>query len=75
MSTRRESVQRLPPEGGIVCEGCKKVVRFRFVRSKPCKTQPGRMVAYLECPVCGHKATQIRIIRRQHPRKRYIYVG
>ena len=69
-----EKVQRLPPEGGVVCEGCKNLVKFRLVRSKPCKTQPGRMIAYLVCPVCGHKATQIRVIRRSRTRKRYIYV-
>ena len=74
MSTRRESVQRLPPEGGVVCEGCKKVVRFKMRASKPCKNQPGRMIAYLFCPICGHKATQIRIIRRPRKRKRYVYV-
>lgn len=74
MSTRADSVQRLPPEGGIVCDGCGNVVRFRFVRSKACKTQPGRMIAYLVCPVCGHKATQVRIVRRSRPRKRYVYV-
>jgi len=68
-----EKVQRLPPEGGAVCEGCGNVVLFRFVRSKPCATQPGHVIAYLECPRCGHKATQIRIARRAHRHIRYIY--
>lgn len=70
---KRDSVQRLLPEGGVICEGCGKVVKFRLVRSKPCKTQPGRMIAYLACPVCGHKATQIRIARRARKHIRYIY--
>ena len=70
---KKSTVQRLLPEGGVVCEGCGKVVRFRFVRSKPCKTQPGRMIAYLECPRCGHKATQIRVARRSRKHIRYVY--
>lgn len=69
-----EKVQRLPPEGGVVCDGCKNVVRFKMRASKPCKNQPGHMIAYLYCPICGHKATQIRIIRRSRTRKRYVYV-
>ena len=73
MSTTRESVQRLPPEGEVICEGCKNVVKFRLVRSKPCRTQPGRMIAYLTCPVCGHKATQIRVARRSRKHIRYVY--
>ncbi len=68
-----EKVQRLPPDCGVVCEGCGNVVLFRFVRSKPCATQSGRVIAYLECPRCGHKATQIRIARRAHRHIRYIY--
>ena len=73
MSTRRESVQRLLPEGGVICDGCRNLVKFRFVRSKPCRTQPGRMIAYLVCPVCGHKATQIRVARRARKHIRYVY--
>ncbi len=73
MSTKDEKVQRLPPEGGHFCDGCKKLVRFKLRRSKPCKTQPGRMIAYLYCPLCGHKATQIRVMRRSRKHVRYVY--
>ena len=73
MSTKGEKVQRLPPEGGVVCEGCQNVVRFKLRATKPCKTQPGRVIAYLFCPICGHKATQIRVARRANRHIRYIY--
>ena len=73
MSTKGETVQRLPPEGGNICDGCKNLVKFRLVRSKPCKTQPNRMIAYLACPICGHKATQIRVARRARKHIRYVY--
>lgn len=73
MSTKADSVQRLPPEGGNICDKCHNLVHFRLVRSKPCKTMPGRMIAYLACPVCGHRATQIRVARRSRTRPRYVY--
>ena len=73
MSTPK--VQRLPPEGGNFCDGCKNLVKFRLRTTKPCKSQPGRMIAYLYCPICGQKATQIRVIRRSKRRPRYVYEG
>ena len=73
MSTKDDSVQRLPPEGGNFCDGCKNLVKFQLVRSRPCKAQPGRMVAYLRCPVCGHNATQVRFARRSRKHRIYIY--
>jgi len=73
MSTKADSVQRLPPEGGNFCDGCNNLVKFQLVRSKPCKAQPGRMIAYLRCPVCGHKATQVRVARRSRKHRIYIY--
>jgi uncharacterized Zn finger protein (UPF0148 family) len=71
--TKRDSVQRLLPEGGVICEGCGNVVKFKLRSSKPCRTQPGRMIAYLYCPICGHKATQIRVARRARKHIRYVY--
>lgn len=73
MSTKAEKVQRLPPEGGHICDGCKKLVKFKLRTTKPCKSRPGRMIAYLYCPLCGHKATQVRVIRRSKIRPRYVY--
>lgn len=75
MSMKDEAVQRLPPEGGHFCDGCKQLVKFRLVRSRPSKTWPGRMIAYLACPLCGHRATQIRVVRRSKKRPRYVYEG
>ena len=66
-------VQRLPPEGGHICDGCKNLVKFKLRTTKPCKSWPGRMIAYLYCPLCGHKATQMRVIRRSKSRPRYVY--
>ena len=68
-----EKIQRLPPEGGNICDGCKKLVKFKVVRTKPSKTSPGRVIAYLVCPVCGHKATQMRVMRRSRKRRTYVY--
>ena len=75
MSTKADSVQRLPPEGGHFCDGCKQLVKFKVRRTRPCATRPGRMIAYLYCPVCGHKATQVRVARRSRKRPRYVYDG
>ena len=66
-------IQRLPPEGGNICDECKNLVKFKVVRTKPSKTFPGRVIAYLVCPVCGHKATQMRVMRRSRKRKTYVY--
>jgi len=73
MSMKGEKVQRLPPEGGNFCDGCKQLVKFKLRATKPCKTMPGRMIAYLYCPVCGHKATQVRVARRSRKRITYVY--
>lgn len=73
MSTKDDKIQRLPPEGGNFCDGCGELVKFKLVRTKPSKTWPGKVIAYLCCPRCGHKATQIRFVRRRRPR--YVYVG
>ena len=66
-------VQRLPPEGETICDGCGNAVRFKVRATKLCKTRPGSMIAYLVCPVCGQKATQVRQARRR--RARYVYVS
>ena len=73
MSTKNDDVQRLPPEGDHVCNGCGNLVWFRIVRTKPSKTRPGRMIAYLVCPICGQKATQMRVVHRPRKRRTYIY--
>lgn len=56
--------QRLPPEGAYHCERCKNLVVFRTVRTKPSRTLEGKMIAYLVCPTCGHRATQMRFRKR-----------
>ena len=56
-------IQHMPPEGGNICDGCKRLVRFKLRTTKPSKTWPGKRIAYLYCPLCGHKATQIRFSR------------
>ena len=75
MSTSSD-VQRLPPENGTRCDSCGNVVVFKLRKSKPCATAPGKMIAYLCCPICGHQATQIRLARRARKarrRRRYVY--
>lgn len=56
--------QRLPPEGAYHCEGCGRLVPFRVVRTCASKTDARKVYAYLECPACGHRATQSRWRRR-----------
>lgn len=60
----RPAAQRLPPEGAHFCDGCGELVIFRVVRTRTCATWPGKRIAYLTCPLCGHRATQIRFSRR-----------
>ncbi|MDE3276644.1 MAG: hypothetical protein PUJ80_11560 [Verrucomicrobiota bacterium] len=62
-----DAVQRLPPEGTYTCAGCGREVVFRVVQSKRVRRKPGMSYAYLACPLCGHRATQLRSSRRFPP--------
>lgn len=57
-------IQRLPPEGMLECSRCHELVVFRLVRTVRVSGDPGRVYAYLKCPVCGALATQMRNARR-----------
>ena len=59
----RPDIQHMPPEGGNFCDGCKRLVRFKLRTTKPSKSFPGKRIAYLYCPIFGHKATQLRFER------------
>ena len=56
--------QRLPPEGAHFCDGCKALVVFKVRRTRTCASWPGKRIAYLYCPRCGHRAIQIRFSRK-----------
>lgn len=56
---RRDAVQRLPPDRGVVCRGCGAAVRFRVVSSVPARS--GGRYEYLVCPICGQRATRMRL--------------
>jgi hypothetical protein len=62
MSSRdgRRKVQRLAPESLVECECCRELVVFRLVRTVKVAAEPNRVYAYLECPSCGARATQMR---------------
>ena len=62
MSSRdgRRKVQRLAPESLVECENCRELVVFRLVRTVRVASEPDRVYAYLECPNCGARATQMR---------------
>lgn len=61
----RPDIQHMPPEGGNFCDGCGRLVKFKLRTSKPSKAFPGKRIAYLYCPLCGHKATQLRFPRER----------
>ena len=52
--------QHLPPEGAYHCDRCKRLVIFRVVRTQQVRADPRKRYAYLVCPECGARATQIR---------------
>ena len=52
--------QRFPFEQTVLCNSCCKHVIFSVVRTVRCKTDPRKVYAYLACPNCGARATQIR---------------
>lgn len=56
----RAEIQRLAPDLGDVCRGCGKRVRFRIKKSV--KTKNGGRYLYLACPVCGQRATRMRLV-------------
>lgn len=62
MSSRdgRRKVQRLAPESLVECESCRELVVFRLIRTAKVAAEPNRVYAYLECPNCGARATQMR---------------
>lgn len=63
MSSRvgdKTPVQHLPPEELIECAACRELVVFRMVRTVKVAAEPDRVYAYLKCPNCGARATQMR---------------
>ena len=56
----KKPVQHLPPEELIECDTCRELVVFRLVRTVKVAAEPDRVYAYLECPNCGARATQMR---------------
>lgn len=58
-------VQHLPPEGAYICDRCKEEVLFRVVRTSAFRGDVRKCYAYLQCPKCGARATQIRWARRK----------
>lgn len=55
-----EKVQMLPPEAEYCCNSCGERVVFKVVRTRPIGGDMDRVIAYLECPLCGNKARQVR---------------
>lgn len=58
-----DNVQHLPPEGLVECAKCRQLVVFRVTRTQAVKGDDRRRYAYLECPECGARATQLRWAR------------
>ena len=54
------TVQHLPPEALVECANCRELVVFRVIRTQAVRGDDSRRYAYLECPNCGARATQMR---------------
>lgn len=62
------TVQHLPPEALVECANCRELVAFRVIRTQAVKGDDSRRYAYLECPNCGARATQLRWARSERRR-------
>lgn len=52
-------------ESLVECSECRELVTFRVLRTQGVKGDPSMRYAYLECPNCGARATQMRWHRKR----------